>query len=184
MPELLNLSELLHTPGMRIPCELNVPCTEELELECASPVTGSLVFTNTGNLLVILGSARVDLKTRCPRCLSEVTGRVEAPVDEGFIIDDGQVKARADDEDAGMADPTLRALFDAHMLNVTELVRQAVVLSGPPEPLCQADCRGLCPICGANLNEAECGCEPETQSPFAVLASLYEDTDKASDEGS
>lgn len=178
MPVQLDLSEILHTHGMRLPADVNVPCTPELELDCVKPVTGRLVFTNTGNLLVIQGNVSATLRTTCPRCLSDVVSTTEAPVDEEFTITDDEVTGRADDE-SGMADPATAALWQGGtVLNLTELVRQSVVLAVPLEPLCREDCKGLCPQCGANRNEKDCACEPSVESPFAALAGLYKQADE------
>jgi len=43
-------------------------------------------------------------------------------------------------------------------LDVTDDIRQEILLSYPPTYLCSQDCRGLCPRCGKNLNEGECEC--------------------------
>jgi len=172
MPIEVDLSEVLHNPGARHPLEVDVPCTPELELDCTAPVTGRVVFTNTGNLLVIQGRVETKLRTECPRCITPVVSRVEAEVDEEFTVEHDQVKGRADDEE-GFVDPTLASLWEGgHLLNLTELMRQSIVLSQPPEPLCREDCRGLCPHCGTNLNEETCECEEPSDSPFAALASL------------
>ncbi|HEY3413484.1 MAG TPA: DUF177 domain-containing protein [Armatimonadota bacterium] len=173
MPVQLDLSELLHTPGMRVPCDVDVPCDSDLELDCEGSVPGRLVFTNTGNLLVVQGSVTVTLKTQCPRCLAETAQPREVPVDDEFTVYEDHVTGRADD-DEGFADPALTALWqEGHILNLTELVRQSIVLEFPVEPLCREDCKGLCPVCGCNRNEKECDCAPPVVSPFAVLAGLY-----------
>jgi uncharacterized protein len=172
----VDLGEMLHSPGMRSPMDVNIPCTEELELGCTSPIIGQVVFTNTGNLLVIQGQLRVTLKTECPRCLGDVETDVEAPVDEEFTVTESVVTSRADDDET-MADPTFRALFpESHILDLSELARQSVVLATPMLPVCREDCGGLCPECGANLNETQCDCEAPVDSPFAALQGYYDDT--------
>lgn len=45
------------------------------------------------------------------------------------------------------------------VIDVTELLRDELLAAQPMKNLCKADCKGLCPKCGANLNEGECGCE-------------------------
>ncbi len=57
-------------------------------------------------------------------------------------------------------------------VDVPDLVRQQLLLALPLKRLCRSRCRGLCPGCGADLNRGDCGCQPESQSPFAVLAAL------------
>jgi len=171
---MLDLGELLHSHGMRTATDVEVPCTEDMELTCAQPVTGHLVFTNTGNLLVIQGALEADLQAQCPRCLADASVRVDAAVDEEFTVHDNEVVCRADDEETA-EDPTFRALFpEPHILNLSELVRQSIVLAMPMETLCREDCAGLCPYCGANRNETTCSCEPPADSPFAALAGLYQ----------
>lgn len=55
-------------------------------------------------------------------------------------------------------------------IELHELLREHVILSTPMQPLCSDGCRGLCQVCGHNLNVSECGCEAvKTESPFGVL---------------
>ena len=173
MPVQLDLAEMLRTPGMRVPYDVHIPCNSELELDCEGPVKGHLVLTNTGNVLVVQGNVTATLKTQCPRCLTELARVREVPVDDEFTVHETHVTGRADDE-KGMADPALTALWqDGKLLNLTELVRQSIVLEFPVEPLCREDCKGLCPVCGSNWNEVVCQCVPPSVTPFAALASLY-----------
>ena len=59
------------------------------------------------------------------------------------------------------------------IIDIMYLVRQTLALCGEIRFLCKPDCKGLCPICGQNLNEAPCKCEPENLSPFAVLKGKF-----------
>jgi uncharacterized protein len=162
---------------MRTPMDVDIPCSDALEIGCTSPIMGDLVFTNTGNLLIIQGALKVTLKSQSPRCLVDVETAVDAEVDEEFTITEGAVTSRAEDEDAA-ADPTFKALFpEPHILDLTELARQSVVLATPMIPLCREDCQGLCPYCGANKNETSCDCRPPVDSPFSALAGMYADED-------
>jgi uncharacterized protein len=52
-----------------------------------------------------------------------------------------------------------------HILDLTEVVRQNLLLSIPISPVCDSQCRGLCPGCGANLNEEACTCHREEGDP-------------------
>ena len=71
------------------------------------------------------------------------------------------------------------------------LVVAAIVFELPLVPLCDEDCKGLCPTCGANLNEGPCGCEKEqpdgpdefelVKNPFAALANFSFDSDESAD---
>ncbi|HUP28016.1 MAG TPA: DUF177 domain-containing protein, partial [Chloroflexia bacterium] len=48
-----------------------------------------------------------------------------------------------------------------HMMDLSEPVRQAILVALPMKPLCREDCKGLCPNCGANWNDGLCDCTPE-----------------------
>ncbi len=70
----------------------------------------------------------------------------------------------------------LSAGFEAHAplaqteVDLLEEARQSLLLALPAKPLCRAECRGLCPRCGANLNRTSCGCgESPAETPFAKL---------------
>lgn len=52
-------------------------------------------------------------------------------------------------------------ILNEGVVDLTELVRQVLVLNTPPTPLCRADCKGLCPDCGHNLNAGPCQCPRE-----------------------
>ncbi|MEO0255548.1 MAG: DUF177 domain-containing protein [candidate division WOR-3 bacterium] len=60
-------------------------------------------------------------------------------------------------------------------LNVLPLIKEIVLLTIPMKPLCKENCKGLCPVCGANLNNKNCGHETkETYSPFTYLLKRIE----------
>lgn len=58
---------------------------------------------------------------------------------------------------------------DLEELDVTETLREAIVLALPTKPLCNNNCRGLCPYCGINLNLGPCACKPQSIKAFAKL---------------
>jgi len=76
----------------------------------------------------------------------------------------------------GADDPELSSLYVVHdALEVSDWARDAVVEALPPIVVCVEDCAGLCPTCGANLNDGPCGCTPaSTDSRWAALAELAE----------
>ncbi len=58
------------------------------------------------------------------------------------------------------------------MLDVTDDIREDIVLAIPYNPLCDDECKGLCPDCGVNLNEKDCGCQEKRRND-----SLWKDLD-------
>lgn len=55
--------------------------------------------------------------------------------------------------------------FSGDYIDIAELIRETILLSLPLNQICSPDCRGLCMKCGANLNEAECGCDRHIIDP-------------------
>ena len=59
------------------------------------------------------------------------------------------------------------------IIDIMYLVRQTLALTEDIRFLCKPQCKGLCPLCGQNLNEGSCGCKPENLSPFAALKGKF-----------
>lgn len=61
-------------------------------------------------------------------------------------------------------------------VDITELVRQEMILHFPTIPVCSKSCKGLCPVCGADLNDTSCSCtvkKATEEKPLAILKTLY-----------
>ena len=116
-----------------------------------------LLRINTGVLAE--GGVAGDIILQCSRCLISVASRQETTFQEEF--------RPMVDVNTGMPVTTVREgeseddfflLSPNHMLDLTEKIRQAMLVALPYSPLCSADCAGLCPNCGADLNIEQCGC--------------------------
>lgn len=64
---------------------------------------------------------------------------------------------------------------DMHF-DLAALLREDVLLALPTKVLCRADCKGLCPMCGADRNETACGCKKPVDPRLAVLQELLSDS--------
>ena len=128
-----------------------------------------LNLVNTGGAVFISGTAVAHAHGECDRCLApaqlELTGEVETYVVLGARGSDNQDKIDdclvADDKDAS--------------IDLAPLIFSAVILAIPPIVLCREDCAGLCPGCGAHLNEEPCSCSVDSvdeNHPFAALKDL------------
>ena len=111
-----------------------------------------------GHALMATGTVAANWVGECRRCLGPASGQVTAEVRELF-------------EAAGDEEETYR--LDRDQVDVEPLVRDAVLLELPLAPLCREACQGLCPECGANRNDVDCGHEPDTSDPrWAALDKL------------
>ncbi|RMA93149.1 YceD family protein [Hydrogenothermus marinus] len=73
------------------------------------------------------------------------------------------------------ADLDMKYLEDEEHFDLNEFVREEILVKTPMKPLCDENCKGICPICGANRNENPCDCEKKERrknSPFAKLEKL------------
>lgn len=133
------------------------------EVELTEPVTVKLVLTNTGEILLANGFLKTTLRLTCSRCLEAFPYRLDVP----FIVGYKEAKKQKT-EDTGNEDLEVRA-FSGDRIDITEDVRDTLLLALPMKPLCRQDCKGLCPHCGKNLNEGPCGCKEEEVDPRLVV---------------
>ncbi len=121
----------------------------------------------------ILVSASLDLRPvalECARCLGTFETPMHIEFDEEYVIArDATTGERIQpDGDDFLVD-------GAWHLDLSEAVRQYEESALPIQALCRPECRGLCPSCGQNLNEATCGCDTAAGSDrWSALASLAE----------
>jgi uncharacterized protein len=104
----------------------------------------------------------------CSRCLEAFAAHVDAPVDVRLV----PKPAGADSVELG-ADDLDVDFYENDELDVTRVVENEATLALPMKPLCREDCRGLCPVCGANRNVAPCTCDSRPPDPrLAALRDL------------
>jgi uncharacterized protein len=110
----------------------------------------------------------------CKRCLAEV--QVEVPVSFTLhMVPSAKLRAGDDEDEAGDGHgPSAGSFdltdadeepFDGKTIDLDPIVREQVLLALPLYVVCKDDCKGLCSVCGQNLNERECGCERKMVDP-------------------
>jgi uncharacterized protein len=120
---------------------LGVPegSTVDLDLRLEAVMEGVLVS----------GTVSADLEGECARCLEPISDTVQVDLQELFVYDDpdhdDRGPAREDDQDDDVS------RLEGDLLDLEPLLRDAVVLALPYQPLCREDCPGLCVECGARL---------------------------------
>jgi uncharacterized protein len=173
----IDLAEVAHVAGAQASHDFNVTIPGGEELGIVGAVRGALTVTNTGRLLVLRGSFRGRVRLQCSRCLELVVQNVEGLLEEEFASHTPGVHAPADTVD--QEEPE-EAAYAEGMLDLTELLRQQILLNVPLRPVCRPDCRGLCPTCGRDLNEGDCGCpRPGAHGPLAALGRMIDEKRKS-----
>ncbi|HUS17359.1 MAG TPA: DUF177 domain-containing protein, partial [Chloroflexia bacterium] len=175
-----NVSQLMkEAVGAKRTYEFGMPdllLSEPLEGEersiVARDVHGSVQFTRLRAQIRVVGRAEAQVELQCGRCLEPFVATIEAPLDELFnqtidVVSGKPVEGPADPDDDSFA------IDQNHILDLTEPVRQALLVALPMQPLHSENCKGLCPICGTNLNVTQCDCPTEVLDPrLAGLSQL------------
>ena len=118
----------------------------------------------------LVGRVQTVLELPCGRCLESFTWPVDATFDLRYQphadnAGDGEREIEEDD--------LATAFYEDQTIDLGQLTREQFYLSLPLKPLCREDCRGLCPVCGTNLNRDSCDCKREWEDPrLAVLKTL------------
>ncbi len=121
----------------------------------------------------VMGSLHTRLEMQCARCLDTVAEELSRDFDLFYrpmstIAREEEVRLKEDDTEVGF--------FEGEGIFLAHVIAEQVILALRMKVICRSDCRGLCPHCGANLNNEECRCETHTADPrLAPLARLRQD---------
>lgn len=175
----LDLSEIVTNFGKRMKYEVDEPplVDPECGLRCIEPITGELVFQNTGRHIVVRGGITTQAELDCSRCLKifrvPLNLKIEEELPLGSVIPEELEEAELEEEEL---EDDSEPLFVDNVLDLTELIRQTILVNLPIKPLCAQECEGLCPRCGKVLSQGPCECPEETgSSPFAALSALLDE---------
>jgi uncharacterized protein len=133
-------------------------------------VQGEVGLIRTEKGILVRGVFSGKSSLMCSRCLTffdyPLTFKIEEEFFPSIDVISGIPLPLADDSTAFTVD-------EHHVLDLSEAIRQYGLLAVPMKPLCRPDCAGLCPQCGANLNQGACHCVPGSQeSAWSELEKL------------
>ena len=133
----------------------------------AAPLQVNAVAELRGSEIHIRGGVATSLEACCDRCLVSVA----IPVERDFDLFYRPVSTIARAEEVELLEDELEVgFFSGDGIELADVVTEQVILSVPMKVVCQTECRGFCPVCGANLNIEKCGCLPSVEdSPFSSL---------------
>lgn len=119
------------------------------------------LLPNAGGEVRVKGRVSADLETECDRCLGRAAFHIDAPFD--LFYRSSEVLPEEDEVaiDAGEAEI---GFYDPPGLELEEILREQVLLQLPMQRICSEVCRGICPVCGSNRNETDCGCQAHAES--------------------
>ena len=124
----------------------------------------------------LAGTVETRLRLACSRCLDPFDVPVAVSVDLMYLphrVNTGDGEMEISDEDLSTA------FYRDEQIDLEQLIREQFQLSLPMKPLCRDSCRGLCPMCGSNLNSERCSCDTSWRDPrLAALAALRSESGK------
>ena len=150
-PLVLDTRELGRRPGSQRTKVLSVAAPAELGIDVLGVPEGSTVELDLRleavmEGVLVSGTASADLEGQCSRCLEPIEDSITVDLQELFVYDDDHHgRPDGDDEDDGVS------RLEGDLVDLEPLLRDAVVLALPFQPLCRDDCPGLCVECGARL---------------------------------
>lgn len=128
------------------------------------------------NEIIVWGNASAEVTEECSRCLASFDRKFVVQFE---VFSDKMGSQKRKEEDRAAEGETFSVPHDGKILDLGPCVREAILLSLPIKPLCEEDCRGLCPLCGKDLNDGPCDCQKaETDARWSVLERLKKEKEK------
>ncbi|GAB4495271.1 MAG: hypothetical protein OHK0052_02360 [Anaerolineales bacterium] len=152
------------------------PCEFEqvrLEEDIFREVQGTITVTRTGQGLLFQTQMGATTEVACTRCLENFSLRLESRFDELFAFS------------ANAVAETDLIVPESGRIDFAPLLREYLLLEVPIQPVCRPTCKGLCPVCGGNLNQTVCQHEEDFTDPrFAILKQLLNSSPTSDESGS
>jgi uncharacterized protein len=171
-PFVLDTRELGRRPGAMRRVQRTVAAPADWQLDLVRVPEGSEVrldlrLESVLDGVLVSGVVHAELAAECGRCLEPVEGSIDVEIQQLFAYDATDV-TEDDDVDLGTV--------DGDLVDAESLIRDAVVLDLPVNPLCAPDCAGLCPGCGEPRRTLAADHTHEGVDPrWAALAALRPD---------
>lgn len=139
----LNVINALRQIGEVYSAVLEMKIDNAAGFDTTGPLHVELKYSYDGNKLTIFGNARIGIKGCCDRCLKDITSGINFDFKEDFY----KLEDAPDDE---------AYTFEKNFVDLEQPMLNLIELNAPMKFLCKEDCKGLCKICGHDLNEGDC----------------------------
>lgn len=166
----INLSDVFLSPGRPLEATCPIEMTEvqngyeTFSILEKSDAALTATHKSKGRALVT-GEAYVVVDMVCDRCLKPVPVRIDITFEREVF---------SPEEDAGELSEDNLSIMSGYQLNVENLVFNEILMNWPMKVLCKADCKGICKMCGKDLNFGECGCDTFVPDPrMAVIKDIF-----------
>ena len=165
----INVANLADRPGEEIPFEFTTNAGEIDAIADTYSFEGDIVvrgvYVHTGRCYRFTGQISCTKSFVCDRCLEPSSLQQVHEFNEEF--------QRGSEPVSGGEKAKIVNYFDGDVIDLSPVVRDVLLSDQPLNNICNADCRGLCLKCGANLNHGDCGCDRTVIDPrLAALQQL------------
>ncbi len=177
-PVIFQLDERLANPGDTLPVEGHLDeasyALGQHEFALPGGIDYDLALTNAGEGILVTGMIRCHVVGTCDRCLEDAEFDIAGEVDEYYLFEEPEDEKDEESDD----DLDYALVLPDDTIDLAEALDTSLIMETPFVVLCKPDCKGLCPVCGENLNEVDCGHAAQVEesrrpaSPFAALADL------------
>lgn len=124
----------------------------------SKPVIAEGSATNVESGILVKGTVEAEATLRCDRCLQPADFGLHAEFTEEFLEEKGPGRHAEETE-------VDYNTYKGNTIDIRDVVEENILLNVPMKTLCSAECKGICSICGADLNFLECGCAREDVDP-------------------
>lgn len=170
----IDVQELLHKREVSIPFLLEKQlgdawnCPDVVEFLSPVVIEGTISQAEE-DCLILEAEGSVTILMECNRCLKEVSQTITFDLEECFVQAGKENEEHKRDEDEA-------EIFSGFSIDCIELVQKNIVLTLPMKCLCEEECKGLCSVCGQDLNEDFCNCDRREIDPrFEGLLAFFKD---------
>ncbi len=139
-----------------------------------NPIKTRLRAYRIGDIVGVEGYFETAVRLACSRCLSEFETSITSHFTLTYMQENPDRLNKLPDEEVELKPDDIGLIpFSGEEINLMEGIQEQVVIALPLKPLCREKCKGLCPKCGAILNEGDCSCDTSAfNTNFSVLKNL------------
>lgn len=168
---LVNLTDVFLNEGKKL--DLEVPYEKDVfssrlgEFSIKEKTPVHLSISNIGQSKALVeGNVKLKFGMQCARCLRDVDYTFDLSLSEEVVSPD---HINYDDNEDGDVN-----FMEGYHLNVDELIDNEILLNWPMKVLCSPSCKGICKVCGKNLNDGDCGCDDFVPDPrMAAIKDIF-----------
>ncbi len=163
---IIELESIFNTEGLKTTFDYELSLSE-IDVSGINPITQPVkvkgFVENTAGIVNLNASVDFVYEAPCDRCATDVKRNFSISMEHSLVV-----TLESGENDAFLEVPNMR-------LDLDQLVEEDVNLAIPSKYLCNPDCKGLCSICGKNLNENQCDCKAPVDPRMAVLLQLLDE---------